>query len=92
MSTVSHELLQHDSDFLGDEALVWSEYVVIHEAIYNIVKEAGPFVFWPETYTSMETVSKYTNRLYKTMLKCAMNAKQCAAFEQAAEALLERML
>jgi len=81
-----------DSDFLGDEALAWSDYVVIHEAIYNIVKEVGPFVFWPETYTSMEEVSKYTNTLYKTMLKCAKNAKQCAPFEKAAEALLENTL
>ena len=81
-----------DSDFLGDEALAWSDYVVIHEAIYNIVKEVGPFVFWPETYTSMEEVSKYTNTLYKTMLKCAKNAKQCAPFEKAAEALLENSL
>lgn len=81
-----------DSDFLGDEALFWSDYVVIHEAIYNIVKEVGPFVFWPETYTSMEKVKQYTNKLYKTMLKCAKNSKQCAQFERAAEDLLENAL
>lgn len=81
-----------DSDFLGDEALMWSDYVVVHEAILNIVKEVGPFVFWPETYTSMEKVSQYTNKLYKTMLKCAKNANQCAAFEKAAEDLVENAL
>ena len=81
-----------DSDFLGEEPLTWSDYVVIHESIYNIVREVGPFVFWPETYTSMENVKQYTNKLYKTMLKCAKNANACNAFEKAAEDLVENAL
>merc|ERR1739845_130069 len=58
-----------DSDFLGDQALQWSDYVLIHQAILSLVKEAGPFVFSPSTYTSMGKVKQYTKRLYKTMLK-----------------------
>ena len=84
--------LDSDSDFLGDKVVVRSDYVVIHEAIHNIVKEVGPFVFWPETYASMEQVSQYMNKLHKTMLKCAKNAKQCAPFKKAAEDLMENAL
>ena len=45
-----------DSDFLGDEPLVWSDYVLIHQAIINIVQQTGPLVFSPSTYTSMGKV------------------------------------
>ena len=45
-----------DSDFLGDEPLVWSDYVLIYQAIINIVQQTGPFVFSPSTYTSMGKV------------------------------------
>lgn len=81
-----------DSDFLGDNALAWSDYVVIHQSIYNIVKEVGSFVFSPETYTSMTKVKQYTSKFQKTMLNCAKNPKQCNAFEKAAVDLLDNAL
>jgi len=81
-----------DGDFLGHEALAWADYVVIHQAIVDIVREVGPFVFSPSTYKSMEMVKGYTNKLYKTMLKCAKNAKTCNQFEKAAMDLVENSL
>jgi hypothetical protein len=81
-----------DADFLGHEALSWLDYIDIHRAIVGIVHEVGPFVFSPSTYTSMEQVKQYTNRLYKTMLKCARDSRTCNAFEKAAEDLVENAL
>ena len=81
-----------DSDFLGDDPLEWSDYVEIHKGIHRIVMQVGAFVFWPETYTSMKKVKQYTNKFYRTMLKCARKPNQCAAFEKAAEDLMENSL
>lgn len=76
----------------GDQALGWSDYVLIHKSIVNIVREVGPFVFYPSTYTSMKRVNKYTHKLYKTMLICAKNPDKCDAFEEAAVNLVENAL
>lgn len=81
-----------DSDFLGHEAVTWSDYILIHQAILDIVRQVGLFVFWPSTYTSMSTVALYTKRLYKTMLRCAKNPKTCGAFEKAAMDLAQNSL
>ena len=81
-----------DSDFLGDEPLVWSDYVLIHQAIINIVQQTGPLVFSPSTYTSMVKVKQYTKRLYKTMLKCSKDPDKCDGFEMTAEDLVENSL
>jgi len=76
----------------GDKALGWSDYVLIHKSIVNIVREVGPFVFYPSTYTSMRRVKKYTHKLYKTMLTCAKKPDKCDAFEEAAVNLVENAL
>lgn len=81
-----------DSDFLGDEPLAWSDYVLIHQSIVNIVREVGPFVFSPSTYTSMKKVKQFTMKLYKTMLACAKDATNCDAFEASAVDLVENSL
>merc|ERR1712087_613148 len=73
----------------GEEALGWSDYVLIHKSIINIVREVGPFVFYPSTYTSIKRVNKYTRKLFKTMLRCAKNPDKCDAFEEAAVNLVE---
>jgi len=78
-----------DADFLGDEAIGWSDYVLIHQAILNIVREVGPSVFSPSTYTSISKVRRYTKRFYKTMLVCVKDPEKCDAFERAAGDLLD---
>jgi len=52
----------------GADAVSWSDYILIHRAIVDIVKVVGPFVFSPETYTSTEEVGEYTNAFYKALL------------------------
>lgn len=77
------------SIFLGTEPLEWSDYVLIHEAIVEIVRNVGPFVFSPLSYTSMDKVKKYTAQLYRTMLKCSKNHNDCSAFEIAAKKMVD---
>ncbi len=81
-----------DSDLVGADPISWSDYVLVHEAILNIVKEVGPFVFSPSAYTSMDTVKQYTNKLYSTMLKCSKDPKKCKAFEKAAKDVFDKSL
>lgn len=80
-----------DGDFFGDEPLAWSEYVIAHRAILDIVRQTGPFVFSPSTYTSMDKVKQYTNKFHKTMIKCA-EGKNCNAFEKATTDMVENAL
>lgn len=77
------------SMFLGTAPLAWSDYVLIHEAIVEIVRNVGPFVFSPLSYTSMDKVKKYTTQLYRTMLKCSKNHNDCSAFEIAAKKMVD---
>lgn len=81
-----------DADLLGNEPLSWSDYVVIHNSIVNIVKEVGSFVFSPSTYTSMDKVKRYTKKLYRTMLRCARDQFSCDDFEMTAKDLLKNSM
>ena len=78
-----------DSDFFGYKTLSWSDYILIHRAIVDIVKVVGSFVFSPETYTSMEEVGEYTHAFYTTLLTCNKDPKSCDAFEMASLELVE---
>jgi hypothetical protein len=78
-----------DSDFFGANTVSWSDYVLIHRAIVDIVKVVGSFVFSPQTYTSMEEVSEYTHAFYTTLLTCTKDPKSCDAFEMASLELVE---
>jgi hypothetical protein len=73
-----------DGDFFGSDTVTWSDYILIHKSILDIVRRVGPWVFTPTAYVSMEVVSRYTNQLYKTMLQCAKDASTCGDFEMAA--------
>jgi hypothetical protein len=73
----------------GAGAVSWSDYILIHRAIVDIVKVVGPFVFSPETYTSTEEVGEYTNAFYKALLTCNRDPKSCDALEMAALELVE---
>jgi len=70
-----------DSDFFGANTVSWSDYVYIHQAIVDIVKVVGSFVFSPQTYTSMEDVSEYTHTLNTTLLTCTKDPTSCDAFD-----------
>jgi hypothetical protein len=78
-----------DSDFFGANTVSWSDYVRIHQAIVDIVKVVGSFVFSPQTYTSLEDVSEYTNAMYATLLTCTKDPTSCDAFEMASLELVE---
>jgi hypothetical protein len=78
-----------DSFAFGNETLLWSDYVHIHQAIVGIVKVVGLFVFSPQTYTSMEEVGEYTSAFYTTLLTCTKDPKSCDAFEMASLELVE---
>jgi hypothetical protein len=77
------------SVFLGSAPLAWSDYVLIHEAIVEIVRNVGPFVFSPLSYTSMDKVKRYTTQLFRTMLKCSKDHNDCSAFELAAKKMVD---
>jgi hypothetical protein len=78
-----------DSDFFGANTVSWSDYVRIHQAIVDIVKVVGSFVFSPQTYTSMGEVSEYTHAFYTTLLTCTKDSMSCDAFELASLELVE---
>jgi len=78
-----------DSDFFGYEAVSWSDYILVHQKILDIVKVVGPFVFSSKTYTSMEEVGAYTNAFYHTLLVCAKDSKSCDDFEKVSLELVE---
>ena len=78
-----------DSDFFGANTVSWSDYVFIHHKIVDIVKIVGSFVFSPQTYTSMEEVSEYTQAFYTTLLACTKDPTSCDAFEMASLELVE---
>ena len=82
-----------DSDFVGnDDPILWSDYVLIHQGILNLVEEVGPSVFSPSAYTSMHTVKQYTQKFYKTMLTCIKDSSDCDEFEMAAQELIDNAL
>ena len=83
-----------DADFFGGDKsdVSWSDYLLIHASILELVRESGSFWFSPETYQSMEQVRRYTGTLYKTMLRCAKDSDDCEAFENASEDLIENSL
>jgi hypothetical protein len=78
-----------DSDFFGANTVSWSDYVLVHHKIVDIVKVVGSFVFSPQTYTSMEEVSEYTQAFYTTLLACTKDPTSCDAFEMASLELVE---
>ena len=82
-----------DSDFTGnDDPISWSDYVLVHKGILNLVEEVGPSVFSPSAYISMETVKKYTQQFYKTMLTCIKDSSNCDSFERASQELIDNSL
>ena len=83
-----------DADFFGGDKndVSWSDYLLIHASILELVRESGSFWFSPETYQSMEQVRRYTGALYRTMLRCAKDHNDCEDFEKASEDLIENSL
>ena len=83
-----------DADFFGGDKndVSWSDYLLIHASILELVRASGSFWFSPETYQSMEQVRRYTGALYRTMLRCAKDHNDCKDFEKASEDLIENSL
>ncbi len=81
-----------DSDSLG-ERLSWADYVIIHKAMLDMVRETGtPIWFSPAAYTDMALVKSFLTDFYQGILMCVADANQCGPLEVAISNLVENSL
>jgi len=83
-----------DSDFCGGNMkdLSWKDYLLLHKAILNVVRETGSFWFSSSSYKDMTVVKKFAPRVCKHMLLCVKNNKRCNKLEEASRMFINQAL
>ncbi len=83
-----------DSDFCGGEMkdMSWSDYLLLHRSILNVVRESGAFWFQGSSYSDMTKVQKLAPKVCKNMVKCMKNNKNCKQLEKASQRFINNVL
>jgi len=83
-----------DSDFCGGRVknMSWTNYLRLHKAILNVVRESGGFWFQSSSYKDMKTVKKFAPSVCKNMLRCMKNSNNCQKLEKASQKFIDNAL
>lgn len=80
-----------DSRFCGTNALVWSDYVLLHTAILKIIQQSGPYWFTLTAYKD-STFATYTPKICAAMLKCVRPHGDCIDLENIAVDFIQNVM
>lgn len=91
---VGNKFSSIDSDFCGGSVkeMSWSDYILLHKAILNVVYESGPFWFSGDSYKSFEMVNFHAPHVCRTILTCLKDHDRCNELEDASIAFIDNGL
>jgi len=83
-----------DSDFCGGHVkeISWSDYLLLHKAILNVVRESGAFWFSGASYSNFDMVNTHAPHVCRTMVSCMKDNESCHELESASIAFIENGL
>jgi hypothetical protein len=83
-----------DSDFCGGHVkeMSMSDYLLLHKAILNVVRESGTYWFSGASYSDFDMVNTYAPHVCRTMVNCVKDHESCHELESASIAFIENGL
>jgi len=83
-----------DSDFCGGKIkkLSWKNYLLLHQAILNVVRKTGGFWFQSSSYKNMATVKRFAPSVCKNMLRCVKDNTECNRLEKSSQKFIAQAL